>query len=489
MTSRARDIPADDRLAVEVRPLPTVTVVVVGEGVADSSPHDGVIAFVGAHCVVGPHWAGFVARSFQLDPDLAALTGPISRPGPLGAVVDGARRLLVSVLLARPPLSSTNWAVRASDWRSVSALVARDSPELGFGIAAAIHLGPERRIRFDPLMRAASTRRGGDGWHGVAALLAEANPLRRWRRRLAFVAHRRRQRSGGARPRERSRLVRAWRLWASRRPVTFTEKVRYKMLRDHRPLITTFADKAAVRNYVADRIGEGYLPVAYAISPDPRILLDTDLPDEFVLKPTHGSGAAFVVSHRASPATRLPTEDASWVYRHVLPAHADRAAMARLGARWLEQLFGQGPNREWAYGGVPRQLILEELLVGPDGGIPDDFKFFVFHGVCRYIQVDDGRFDRRTQDFYLPDWSHLPLSGGPPWADPPHEPPSGLAQMIRIAETLGADTDFVRVDLYHLDGRIVFGELTSYPAGGYSPFEPAGFDAEFGSHWTVPKKY
>jgi hypothetical protein len=483
-----------DTTATHARPTPTVTVVLVDEkgdflAAAVPTEAEGVIAFVGAHGELPAGWAESVARTFQQDPDLAAVTGPVSRQHRFAAALDRARRLVLWSVLAHPPLSTSNWAVRASDWRAVSAPVERDSPRLGFGIASALHLGLDRRIRFDPKLSVASTSAGDDGWHGVAALLAEVNPLVRWRRRLAFLAHRRRQRAGRAKWRERSRVVRARRLWATRRPVTFTEKVRYKMLRDHRPLITTFADKAGVRDYVAARIGEHYLPKAYAIDPDPRVLLDAELPEEFVVKPTHGSGAAFVVSHRASPTTRLPTEDSSWVYRHVLPEHADRATLARLGARWLEQLYGQGPNREWAYGTVPRQIIVEELLVGADGGIPDDYKFFVFHGVCRYIQVDDGRFGRRTQDFFLPDWSHLPLSGGPPWAEPPREPPKGLAEMTGLAETLGANTDFVRVDLYNLNGRIVFGELTSYPAGGYSPFEPASFNAEFGGHWTVPRTY
>ncbi|MBJ7386137.1 MAG: hypothetical protein JHC55_16800, partial [Mycolicibacterium sp.] len=45
--------------------------------------------------------------------------------------------------------------------------------------------------------------------------------------------------------RERSRLVRALRLWRTRKPSTFRDKVRYKMLRDRRALVVTFADKAA----------------------------------------------------------------------------------------------------------------------------------------------------------------------------------------------------------------------------------------------------
>jgi hypothetical protein len=288
---------------------------------------------------------------------------------------------------------------------------------------------------------------------------------------------------------ERSRIVRAWRLWKTRNPRTFTDKVRYKMLRDHRPLLATFADKAAVREYVASTIGQKYLPVAYAITSEPSDLLALELPASFVLKPTHGSGAALVVSERAAANVWVPTGKASWVYRHVRPDVADRRQLVALAASWLEKLYGQGPNREWAYGQVPRQVIVEELLTGPDGGIPDDYKFFVFHGRVHYISVDAGRFDRRTQDFFDSEWNHLELSGGPAWADPPHPRPQDLHGMIALAERLGAETDFVRVDLYDLGDRVVFGELTSYPAGGDSPFEPQRFNAEFGSHWTVPKRY
>lgn len=129
------------------------------------------------------------------------------------------------------------------------------------------------------------------------------------------------------------------------------------------------------------------------------------------------------------------------------------------------------------------------MLTGVDGGIPDDYKFFVFGGRCRYIQVDSGRFGTRTQDFFRADWQHLPLSAGPPWADPRPERPARLTEMIELAERLGQDTDFVRVDLYDAHGRIVFGELTSFPAGGDSPFHPEYFNDEFGSHWTVPRRY
>ncbi len=269
--------------------------------------------------------------------------------------------------------------------------------------------------------------------------------------------------------------------------MTFREKVRYKMLRDHRPLVVTFADKAAVRRYVADRVGEKYLPDALVLD-SPEALADADLPESFVLKPTHGSGAAVIVSPSAPVDARLPT-DGSWVYRHVRPSHAPRTGLVRIARDWVSQLYGQGPNREWVYGRIPRRLIVEEMLGGAADRIPDDYKFFVFHGSVRYVQVDAGRFAGRTQDFFDREWTHLPLSGGPPWADPTPERPDTLDEMIAVAEALAAETDFVRVDLYDVEGRVVFGELTSFPAGGDSPFEPESFNARFGSHWTVPRRY
>lgn len=261
------------------------------------------------------------------------------------------------------------------------------------------------------------------------------------------------------------------------------------MLRDHRRLVVTFADKAAVRDYVATVIGGQYLPHALAIVDDPSALLDIALPDGYVIKPTHGSGAVIVVSHQAPATARLRSEPGDWTYQHVRPAFAPRADVVRIAQGWLSQLYGQGPNREWVYGQVPRRVIVEELLSARDGTIPADYKLFVFHGRCKYIQVDADRFGHRTQDFFLPDWQHLPLSGGPPWACPRPEKPTALAEMIDVAQRLGADTDFVRVDLYCIDGRVVFGELTSFPAGGDSPFDPEHFNEEFGRHWTVPRSY
>ncbi|WP_297617363.1 ATP-grasp fold amidoligase family protein [Nocardioides sp.] len=289
--------------------------------------------------------------------------------------------------------------------------------------------------------------------------------------------------------RERSRVVRWWRLWRTRRPRTFNDKVRYKMLRDHRPLMVTFADKLAVREHVAALAGPDALPRLLHVLDQPRDLVDAALPPDYVLKPTHGSGVAVIVSAQAEVVSRLPDVRHAWGYHHVRPEMAPVEHLVALGESWLSQLYGQGPNREWAYGHVPRRLLVEELLTDAGGRIPDDYKFFVFHGTCRYVQVDRGRFDRRTQDFYTRTWEHLALSGGNPWAVPEIPEPVRLQGMLDLAEQLAEGTDFVRVDLYDLPRGIVFGELSSFPAGGDSPFEPESFNLEFGGHWTPPRRY
>lgn len=279
------------------------------------------------------------------------------------------------------------------------------------------------------------------------------------------------------------------RLWRTRRPRTFTEKVRYKMLRDHRPLQVVFADKAAMREHVAAVVGPGHLPELVALLDDPADLARVDLPDACVVKPTHGSGACVVVSPSAPPGARLPPPEHSWVYAHVRPEAAPPEHLVALARDWCSRTYGRGPNHEWAYGQVRPRVLVEELLQGPDGGPPADHKLFVMHGRCRYVQVDEGRFGTHTQDFFDRDWTPLELVGGHPRTAVPPARPERLDEMVELAERLGAGTDFVRVDLFVLPDRVVVGELTSSPAGGDSPFDPPHWDREFGRHWQVPRRY
>ena len=60
--------------------------------------------------------------------------------------------------------------------------------------------------------------------------------------------------------------------------------------------------------------------------------------------------------------------------------------------------------------------------------------------------------------------------------------------MIWMAERLAQDFPFVRVDLYEVDGRPFFGELTFYPMSGNLPLHPTDADLELGRLWRRPRR-
>jgi hypothetical protein len=275
-----------------------------------------------------------------------------------------------------------------------------------------------------------------------------------------------------------------WKLAVPRRPLSFNEKVRYKMIKDRRPLLTTFADKVAVRDYVAQKAGTDLLTQLYLVTDDPEQIRSDCLPREFVIKPSHGSGACVVVADHAPAENTLPQPPAGWGRSLVTPDSLDWTVLGSLCREWLGLSWNR--HQEWAYANVPPRILAEELLIAK-GSVPPDYKFFVFHGRVRLVQVDCGRFGNHVRTFYSPEWDHLPVAYYYP-TGPGIDRPGSLREMISIAERLGQETDFVRVDLYAIGDRIVFGELTNYPEAGHRSFEPASFDYQLGSWWSLPNR-
>src|SRR5436853_4469689 len=115
------------------------------------------------------------------------------------------------------------------------------------------------------------------------------------------------------------------RSWPGGRPATMSQKIRWRMIKDRNPLLTTFADKLAVRDYVAERVGTDILGRLYAVVDDPDDLDFDALPSEFVLKPNHGSHALWIVTRRAPPGGRFPAQVWDWGMTH--PHETDRARL------------------------------------------------------------------------------------------------------------------------------------------------------------------
>lgn len=248
-------------------------------------------------------------------------------------------------------------------------------------------------------------------------------------------------------------------------PQTFNEKILRKILFDRNPLLTVFADKYESRKYVETRLGNSrYLTKIYGLVEKPEEIRALSLPAQFVMKPTHLSGYIKIVT------------DAETM------VNSEREALA---ATWLEKKHYSVYN-EWAYKNVKPRVLFEELL-GSGETVPDDFKFYCFSGEPRFILVVRNRFTEPRNNFYDTNFHLLPMQFGVHKYENFAEnnfPPPNYGEMLDVVRKLSAGVDFVRVDLYNVNGRIVFGELTNYPVAGLGRFTPDSWDREFGKYWN-----
>lgn len=257
-----------------------------------------------------------------------------------------------------------------------------------------------------------------------------------------------------------SHLLHHGRFTTFRHPRTYTELLVAKKLDDRDPLLTTTTDKFAVREYVADRIGVEYLIplLQVADSPDDLDLGGIEAP--YVVKATHGCAATLFV-REGEPA--------------------DVRMIKRTAGEWLKRNYFL-EWQEWAYKNVPPRLVVERMI-GDGVTAPPDYKFWVFNGRVGFASQESDRFTEHRSNVFDREWNPIPISFHYPPAISTPEPPARLEKMLEIAETLAADFDFARIDLYCVDGQIWFGEITHYPGSGRMVYEPREFDVALGDLW------
>jgi TupA-like ATPgrasp len=240
-------------------------------------------------------------------------------------------------------------------------------------------------------------------------------------------------------------------------PESFTELVQLRKMNDRDARLPILADKVAVKKVVAERIGSDWvIPTLWHGEELPR---KPEWPLPFVLKARHGCNqSAFV---------------------HTEPANWDR--IRRKAARWLSKEYGFWLD-EWLYSQIPRGLIAEPF-VGNGRILPVDYKFYVFGGRVEFVQVHLDRGGRHRWMLFDRQWHRV----SSPTADPDMVPPANLTKMIEAAEDLGRTLDFVRVDLYEVDSKPLFGEMTFYPGSGLDRFDPVSLDRVIGAYWTRAK--
>lgn len=246
-------------------------------------------------------------------------------------------------------------------------------------------------------------------------------------------------------------------------PQRFTEKLQWYKINYRNPIMHECVDKYRVRDYVK-RCGleEILVPLMGVFSSADEIDWSA-LPDAFVMKTTHGGGGLNVVV--------CPNK-----------SELDRNEIVEKLQSGNKPFRENSGGREWAYYGLQPGIVVEELLTNPENpkaGV-NDYKFFCYDGKPQYVVVDVDRYIGHKRNFYDVQWNDLHVSSDCPASDRAIERPKNFEKMLETAARLSKGFPFVRVDLYNVEGRIYFGELTFYPWSGYVLFDPDEWDFKFG---------
>ena len=248
-------------------------------------------------------------------------------------------------------------------------------------------------------------------------------------------------------------------------PRTYSEKLQWLKLYDPSPDRSRLADKVAVRDWVREQIGEEYLiPVLGVYERFEDIDFDS-LPDRFVIKTNHSSGWNIIVKDKAD---------------------FDRVAAGKKVKRWLSTDFAYWKDFELHYSAIPPKILIEPYLEDKNGELRD-YKFLCFDGEVKYVWVDFDRYSGHKRNIYDMDWKLQPWNQntyGNYQGEVP--PPENFELMKQIAKKLCQGFIHVRVDLFNVDGKIYFGEMTFTSESGIGRLYPYEYETEIGKLIKLP---
>ena len=250
-------------------------------------------------------------------------------------------------------------------------------------------------------------------------------------------------------------------------PKTYTEKLQWLKLYDHRPEYTKMVDKYEAKKLVSEKIGAQYVIPTLGVWEDVKDIDFESLPDRFVMKMTHDSGGLIVCRDKKK---------------------LDVDAVCKKFQKLLKRNYYYG-TREWPYKNVKPRIIAEEYMEDSVYKELRDYKFFTFGGEPKvlYIAQGRGRGEPTVADFFDMEFNHLPFTIDHDMASTPPEKPVCFDEMKMLAAKLSKGTPQLRVDFYEVDGKVFFGEMTFFHCSGMAPFHPEEWDRIFGDWVTLPK--
>lgn len=248
-------------------------------------------------------------------------------------------------------------------------------------------------------------------------------------------------------------------------PKRYTEKLQWYKLYYRNPVMSKCVDKYMVREYIEEKGLSRILNKLYGVYDSFDDIDFNDLPDRFIMKTTNGSNTNYICRNKRN---------------------INKSELRDKFANFFKQ-SGTSAGREWVYKDCIPKIIVEELL--EDNSTPDksisDYKFLCFNGKPEYVVYDVDRFTNHKRNIYDINWNDLHISSDCPCANKAYEKPEKLDEMLEIAKILAEDFPAVRVDLYCIEGKIYFGELTFFPWSGYVQYTPDEFDFEMGEKFIL----
>ena len=244
-------------------------------------------------------------------------------------------------------------------------------------------------------------------------------------------------------------------------PVRYTEKLQYLRLKVYpkNPLVSKCAGRVGVREFVKEQGFEANLIKIYGIFDKFEDINFENLPNQFVMKCSHACGFNYICYDKSK---------------------IDFAKLKKQFKKWLKTNYGK-KTVELHYSPIKPQIIIEELLQ-ENGKLPIEYKIHVFNGVAKNLYAVTSRgVDIRYNQYYI-DWTPFDGSQFNGWkkTDYPLDKPKNWDEMVKMAEKLAKPFPFVRVDLYNIDGKIYFSEMTFTPAKGTLILDDDQCDFEMG---------
>ncbi|MDK7472870.1 ATP-grasp fold amidoligase family protein [Bacillus paranthracis] len=259
-------------------------------------------------------------------------------------------------------------------------------------------------------------------------------------------------------------LLKNGRLPNLKQPTYFNDKLLKLKLTNRKSIMKKVVDKYEVRSYIKEKIGEEYLVPLIGVYSDPKEVDFENLPNKFALKLASGSQYNIICQDKTSLDWKESSEKL---------------------VKWLK-LDPYMRTREWQYKDLPSRFVIEEYIEDSKGNTYD-YKFWCFNGEPKLVQVDTDRFGEHKRSMFDIDFNGKPLDLKIIYdnSDKPIPKPKNYDVMVEIAKKLSKDFQFIRIDLYNLDGKIYFGEMTFHPDNCNGKFYPSEYEKIIGDMLSI----